>query len=297
MALFYEDYLVEDPRPDSKFRGKLVTVPSQSPENTFVGGGVAVPLPTLCIAATMDLELIHDLLTHCIRASEVLGVDADKRAIWTSILDRLPPLQIGKYGQLQEWLEDYEEAEPGHRHISHLWALYPGEQITVEDTPVEAKACGVTLERRYAARSGAEGGGAFAVYTSKMYARLQNAELALRELRRGDLRDAAATVTEMVLQSHSEQMRFLPALPAAWPAGRITGIRARGGFEVDVAWKAGKLVTASIRSDLGKRCHIRTKTPLEVRSGGSLLPLTTIAEGLMAFDTHAGQEYLVTSLT
>jgi len=300
VALFYEDYLVEDPRPNSRFRGKLVPVPSQSPENTFVGSGVSVPIPSLCIAATMDLELIHDVLTHCIRGAEVLGVDDDKRTLWKSMLDRLPPLQIGKYGQLQEWLEDYEEAEPGHRHISHLWGLYPGNQITVEDTPDLAKACAISLQRRSGNSATAGGGGTehgaggFPEFTTNMWARLQNAEMALRELDRGELDAAAAPVTEMLFQSHNEQMRFLPALPDAWPGGKIERIRARGGFEVDIAWKAGKLSRAAIRSELGRHCQIRTSIPLDVNSNGAVVRTSAVAGGLIGFDTRRGQEYVVT---
>ncbi len=142
VAAFYETYLVRDP--NTNF---LVPVPSYSPENRFVGGTTPV---SLSIGCTMDLELIYDVLTHAIRSSEILGVDEEKRTKWHQILKELPPFKIGRFGQLQEWLEDYEEVDPGFCHTSHLFALYPGDQITVEETPELAVACESALERRIA---------------------------------------------------------------------------------------------------------------------------------------------------
>jgi alpha-L-fucosidase 2 len=294
VALFWEDYLVPDPRKDSPHHGRLVTVPSQSPENNFVGGIKPV---SLTIGATSDFQYIHEVLTHCIEASNILGVDEDKRKVWKDILERIPPLQIGRHGQLQEWLEDYEESQPGHRHLSHLHGLFPGDQITLEETPEFAQACRVVLERRYG-NAGRMAGklishGGFPDYMAQMWARLQEGELALREIRRGKI--SSAIVTEMLLQSHNDQIRLLPALPGEWPAGSVTGLRARGGFEVDVRWKDGALVTAAIRSDLGRNCRVRTKTPFTVKSGKGTLIKTTLEEpGLMVFSTEIGQEYIVT---
>ena len=294
VALFYEDYLVPDPRKDSPHFGKLVTVPSQSPENQFVGG---LPEVSLTIGSTSDFELIYDVLTHCIKASNILGIDEDKRVIWQDILNRIPPLQVGRNGQLQEWLEDYEENEPGHRHLSHLFGLFPGDQITWEDTPVFAKASQVTLERRYDSTGERSGKivshGGFPGYMDKMWARLQNGEIALRELHRGSI--TSATVAEMILQSHNDRIRFLPALPAAWATGEVQGLKARGGFEIDMKWENGKLKQAAIRSDLGQTCRVLSKMPLQVKnSKGSMVKTVMEEPGLMVFKTEKNQEYKIT---
>ncbi len=283
VALFYEDYLVPDPRPDSPYYGKLVTVPSQSPENFFVGGAQPV---SLCIGATMDFELIYNLLTNCIEASTVLGIDEEKKIIWENILNRIPPLQIGKHGQLQEWLEDYEEAEPAHRHTSHLWAIYPGEQITVEDTPELFQAVWVSLERRLKA------GGANGFFEDQQCARLQKGDLVYSRQKKKGIA-SVAVVAEMLMQSHNDQIRLLPALPSAWPSGSIKGLRARRGYEVDITWKKGKLISAAINSDLGRVCRIRTKIPLKVKSNGKSIKTTWEEPDLMTFKTQKGGEYIL----
>lgn len=269
VALFYEDYLVRDPQ------GRLVPVPSQSPENKFAGGTEPV---SLCVGATMDIELIQDTLTHCIEASEILGVDAKKREEWRAILSDLPPPRIGKHGQLQEWLEDYEEAEPGHRHISHLYALFPGDTITPEKTPELAKAARVSLERRLAAEGGHTGWSR--AWTVACWARLREGDECHKHLKAlicdfatASLLDlhppgifqidgnfgGAAAIAEMLMQSHNGLIRILPALPSKWKCGAINGLLARGGFEIGIDWEDARPNAVKIRSRLGNVCRIHAE--------------------------------------
>ena len=303
---------MRDPR-----SGQLVTVPSQSPENTFVGGTKPV---SLCVAATMDLELIYDCLTHAIAASEILDVDREMREEWQRILQEVPPLQIGRHGQLQEWLEDYEEAEPEHRHISHLVGLFPGDQITLEDTPELAHAARMSLERRLAAGGGHTGWSR--AWTVCCWARLREGDLAhdhlramisefttdsLLDLHPLDLHPTGVFeidgnfggtggVAEMLLQSHRGLIRLLPALPRAWPRGQVTGLVARGGFVVDIEWADGELTAAKIRSTLGGECSVEAgpSRPLAVTCDGESVETSSGESGVIAFATQAGKTYRLT---
>jgi alpha-L-fucosidase 2 len=268
VAAFYETYLIEDEQ------GVLQVVPSQSPENRFVGGG-KMPV-TLCVSAAMDIELIMDLLGHAIRSAELLGTDPEKRREWQSILDRLPRLKIGSHGELLEWNQEFQEVEPGHRHYSHLVGLYPGDLIDPYRTPDLWQAGRVALERRLSHGGGHTGWSR--AWTACFFARLGDAEKAwdhvmhlildfatdsLLDLHpprifqiEGNLGGAAA-ILEMLLQSYHEELHFLPALPKAWPTGKVTGIRARGGFTVKMEWKDGRLCCADITPLCTRTCAIR----------------------------------------
>ncbi len=267
-AAFFESFMIEDED------GIMQIVPSQSPENRFKECGDDFPV-AICVSAAMDVELVWDLLHHAVAASEKLNVDEEKRETWKRILHKLPPLQIGSKGQLLEWNKEFEENEPGHRHISHLYALFPGDQIDPELTPELFKAAEKSLELRLESFGGHTGWSR--AWMACCFARLRRGNDAFGHLEHlitdfasitlldlhpprifqidGNLGGGAAVI-EMLFQSYQEELHFLPALPDAWPEGKITGLRARGGFTIDFSWKDGKLVEAIIKSITTKPCTI-----------------------------------------
>lgn len=255
---FVLDTLVEAPE-GTALAGKLVTNPSTSPENRYLLDGKP---HSLTYGSTMDIELIGELFDHFKRASMQLGMDEALRARVERAQRRLPGLQVGRRGQLQEWAVDYPEAEPSHRHVSHLYALYPGRAIDRDRTPGFAAAARRTLELR-----GDGGTGWSQAWRIALWARLRDAAQAYANLKLLLLHSTlpnmfdvcppfqidgnfggVAGMTEMLVQSGDGQIRMLPALPKAWLEGRLTGVRVRGGGKVDLTWKHGRLTRVVLRS-------------------------------------------------
>ncbi len=314
-ALFCIDWLIEDEN------GYFVTAPSTSPEHKFVteeGKMAAVSMAT-----TMDLSLIWDLFTNCIEATKEIGEDQEFSKELEAIRSKLLPLPISKEGYLQEWYKDWKDQDINHRHVSHLFGVYPGRQFIDDKTPHLLEAAKKSLIRR-----GDGGTGWSLAWKISLWARFKDGnhafglisnflQLVTDENRTNYHRGGVypnmlgahppfqidgnfgfvAGIAELLLQSHTKEIQLLPALPDAWPTGYVRGLRARGGFEVDIVWENKRMLQVSILSLKGERCILKTDQPVEVRSGNHVIEIKRCKSGTISFNTEMGVLYNITPTT
>lgn len=306
-AEFFLSSMISEPK-----NGWLVTAPSSSPENAFYLPGSREAV-YVCMGPTMDVQIVHELFANVLAAAEILGTEDEITTKIRKALPKLPPLQISPDGYLQEWLEDYEEQDPQHRHVSHLYGLYPSNQISPFTTPELAEAARKTLQRR-----GDEGTGWSRAWKVNFWARLHDGNHAYKVLKsllvpaRGSeiqMKHGAGTypnlfcahppfqidgnlggtagIAEMLLQSQDGYIHLLPALPDHWDSGSFKGLRARGGAEVSAAWAESRLTTLSLKARTDNT--FRLKVPAyatSVRQQGKEL---RIEKGFVEIVLHKGE--------
>ena len=323
LALFYEDYLIKDEK------GRLVPFPSASPETAIKG---RKHYSMLSSPSTIDLELIREVFEHAIEAQSILCETADEKeaAAWKNILGKVPLPVLDKDGCLQEWMEDHEPVEPGHRHRSHLVGLCPGDRITIEDTPDYALGARKAIERRHQYARGRTQSLTL-TWDAQMFARLYDSENAWRQFEMmlkmnvlGNLLvtcndwsgvgyglpwfrgtklyqieagiNAAAVISEMLFQDRRGLLRILPALPQQWERGSIQGLCGRGGFEIGIEWENNQFKKAKILSKRGSRCRVRVfgmkPQDIAVLNGRRHIKAKTDGDFII-FDTNPDEEYIL----
>jgi alpha-L-fucosidase 2 len=304
-AEFFVDYLVETPN------GELVTAPSVSPENTYLTESGSKG--SLCVAPSMDSQIVTVLFKAVLESAKVLNLEGDFTKKLESMLEKLPKIEVGKYGQIKEWAIDYDEVEIGHRHISQLFALYPADLISVYKTPELAKSARATIERRLSHGGGHTGWSR--AWIVNMWARLLDEDMVEENLFKllahstnPNLLDnhppfqidgnfgGTAGIVESLLQSHSGELNLLPTLPKSWRVGKVSGIKARGNFEVSIQWEDHKLTTAEVISLSGGVCRIRTNcNAVELTHEGNPVEYTS-ENGVITFETNIGETYSIKNM-
>ena len=316
---FFGSLLIKEPK-----KGYWITAPSNSPENAYLlpSKDNKKQVGNTCIAPTMDMQIVRELFNNTMQAATILGVDSDKFSQWTDIIKHTAPNRIGKKGDLNEWLDDWEDADPHHRHVSHLYGLYPYDEITLWDTPKLAKAAEKTLQMR-----GDGGTGWSRAWKINFWARLQDgnhALILLRQLLRpvsseittGQVGGSyanlfcahppfqidgnfggAAGIAEMLLQSHGKQnvIRFLPALPSHpdWENGVMKGMKARNNFEVSFSWQQHQLQEATITSLVGGKCYLLLPAGKSIYYHNTMLIKASKKAKVVSFDTLKGESYQI----
>lgn len=316
---FFESLLIKEPK-----KGYWITAPSNSPENAYLlpSKDNKKQVGNTCIAPTMDMQIVRELFSNTMQAATILGVDSDKFSRWADIIKHTAPNRIGKKGDLNEWLDDWEDADPHHRHVSHLYGLYPYDEITPWDTPKLAKAAEKTLQMR-----GDGGTGWSRAWKINFWARLQDGNHALVLLRQllrpvsseittGQVGGSypnlfcahppfqidgnfggAAGIAEMLLQSHGKQnvIRFLPALPSHpdWENGVMKVMKARNNFEVSFSWQQHQLQEATITSLVGGKCYLLLPAGKSIYHHNTMLIKASKKTKVVSFDTLKGESYQI----
>lgn len=306
---FFGDFLMED-------EGELVICPSVSPENTYIMKNGKTG--RLCMSSTMDTAILRDILIQFLESERILGKQSELGEQAVRILEKLPGFGVGRHGQLMEWREDYDEWEIGHRHFSHLYPIFPSNQINEYENAELLEAGKKVLERRMQHGGGHTGWSC--AWLINLYARFGDGDSAVRyihdllgKLTAPNLFDmhpplerisgipwvfqidgnlgGACGIAQMLLQSHLDEIRLLPALPSSWKEGRVTGLCAEGGFEADICWQDGRLKEAVLYAKKGGRAVVRCGEKLAVSAAGKEVPVSVDEKGRYVWETQVGEAY------